>query len=79
MNHLEQLVSEWLSYSGYFVRTSVRVGPRARGGFEGELDVVGLHPGRRHLLHVECSSDADSWAERETKFRKKLALGQKYV
>ena len=43
MNHLEQLVAEWLQYRGYFVRVSVPVGARPNGGFEGELDVVGLH------------------------------------
>jgi hypothetical protein len=37
MNHLEQLVAEWLQYNGYFVRLSVQVGGRARGGYEGEL------------------------------------------
>jgi hypothetical protein len=52
VNHLEQLVSEWLQYNGYFVRVSVQVGARARGGFEGELDVVALNPVTQHLLHV---------------------------
>ena len=33
MNHLEQLVAEWLQYNGYFVRVSVPVGPRPKGGF----------------------------------------------
>jgi len=44
MNHLEQLVAEWLQYKEYFVRVSVPVGPRSQGGFEGELDVVGINP-----------------------------------
>jgi hypothetical protein len=43
MNHLEQLVAEWLQYNNYFVRMSVQVGARAKGGFEGELDVVGIN------------------------------------
>ena len=79
MNHLEQLVSEWLQYSGYFVRTAVMVGPRSRGGFEGELDVVGLQVANRHLLHVECSLDALSWAVREQRFRKKFDQGQRHI
>ncbi|HEU4475287.1 MAG TPA: hypothetical protein VFR71_01135 [Methyloceanibacter sp.] len=58
MNHLEQLVAEWLQYNDYFVRSSVPVGPRDQGGFEGELDVIAYHFARNHLLHVECSLDA---------------------
>jgi hypothetical protein len=78
MNHLEQLVAEWLQYKGYFVRTSVPVGPRDRGGYEGELDVVGIHLKWSHLIHVECSLDA-SEAEREVKFGKKFERGPKYI
>jgi hypothetical protein len=67
MNHLEQLVAEWLTYKGYFVRTSVRVGRRAEGGYAGELDVVGFRPETKHFLHVECSLDAASWEQRKKK------------
>ncbi len=79
MNHLEQLVSEWLQYKEYFVRVSVPVGPRPRGGFEGELDVVGVNPGNEHLIHVECSLDALSWKIRNEKFAKKFERGRKYI
>lgn len=79
MNHLEQLVSEWLQYKDYFVRASVQVGPRAKGGFEGELDIVGFDFDNKHLIHVECSLDAASWEDRETKFSKKFERGRKYV
>ena len=72
MNHLEQLVAEWLQHNGYFARTSVPVGPRDRGGYEGELDVVGLHLARKRLVHIECSLDADSASERQAKFAKKF-------
>jgi len=79
MNHLEQLVAEWLQYRGYFVRTSVQVGPRDRGGFEGELDVVGYHFGHRHLIHIECSLDAQSTALRQDKFAQKFKRGRRYI
>lgn len=79
MNHLEQLVSEWLQYRGYFVRTSVQVGPRSNGGFAGELDVVALNPKTEHLLHVECSLDTDSEQNREARFKLKLERGRKYI
>jgi hypothetical protein len=79
MNHLEQLVAEWLQYNDYFVRVSVQVGPRARGGFEGELDVVAIHLANQHLLHVECSLDADSWEKRQRKFAAKLERGRRFI
>jgi hypothetical protein len=79
MNHLEQLVSEWLQFKGYFVKSCMSVGPRQRGGFEGELDVVGLHVPKQHLIHVECSLDADSKEDREKRFRPKLERGRKYT
>jgi hypothetical protein len=79
MNHLEQLVAEWLQYRGYFVRTSVQVGPRANGGFEGELDVVALNLKSNHLIHVECSLDSLSWEKRNEKFLKKFERGKKYI
>ncbi|WP_316975727.1 hypothetical protein [Shumkonia mesophila] len=79
MNHLETLTAEWLGYNGYFVRTAVKVGRRANGGWDGELDVVGFHPAHRHLLHVECSIDADTWVVREDRFSRKFAIGRRYV
>ena len=79
MNFLEQLVAEWLEYQGYFVRRNVHVGRRPKGGYECELDVVGFHPGRKHLVHVEPSMDADSWARRHERYSKKFAAGRKYV
>ena len=79
MNHLEQLVAEWLQYRGYFVRMSVQVGPLPHGGFEGELGVVGFYPKGEHLLHVECSLDAESWAEKDRRFRTKFERGRKFA
>lgn len=78
-NHLEDLVAEWLEYNGYFVRKSVLVGPRPNGGFEGELDVVAIHPITKHLLHVECSLDAHPWDRRELRFASKFERGRKYI
>lgn len=78
-NFLEQLVSEWHEYNGYFVRRNVRVGKLDRGGFEGELDVVAFHPGERRLKHIECSTDALSWEEREKRFSRKFAAGERHI
>ena len=78
-NHLEDLTAEWLEFNGYFVRKSVLVGKRPNGGFDGELDVVGVHPLTRHLIHVECSLDADTWARREERFTAKFLRGRQHI
>jgi hypothetical protein len=79
VNFLEQLVAEWYEFNGYFVRRNVKVGPRALGGYECELDIVAFHPEKKHLVHIEPSTAADSWAEREAKFTKKFKAGSKYI
>ncbi len=78
-NHLEQLAAEWYEYRGYFVRRNVRVGRRAQGGHEGELDIVAFDPRKVALVHIETSGDADSWAERERRFAKKFLTGEKHI
>lgn len=79
MNHLEQLVAEWYEYRGYFVRRNVQVGPRPKGGYECELDVVAFHPAQNHLVHIEPSMDADSWAKRQKRYAKKFLAGRNYI
>lgn len=79
MNYLEELVAEWYEYRGYFVRRNVKVGKRAKGGYEGELDVVAFHPQDRHLVHIEPSMDALSWARRDERFGKKFELGRRHI
>jgi len=78
-NFLEELVAEWFEYKGYIVKRNERVGRRAAGGHEGELDVVAFNPKTRHLIHVETSTDADSWAGREKRFFKKFSTGAKHI
>lgn len=78
-NYLEQLVAEWYEYQGYFIRRNVNVGRRKAGGHECELDIVGFHPSKNHLVQVEPSVDADSWAKREERYRKKFEAGRKYI
>lgn len=79
MNFLEQLVGEWYDYQGYFVRRNTLVGPRKNGGYECELDVVAFHPNTRHTVHIEPSMDANSWSERERRYKKKFAAGRRYI
>lgn len=79
MNHLEQLISEWLEFNGYFVRRNVKIRKLTRGGYECEFDIVAYHPLHNHLLHVEPSTDAQSWKKREERFRKKFDAGRKYI
>ncbi|MFN2194685.1 MAG: hypothetical protein ACK2UW_01005 [Anaerolineales bacterium] len=78
-NHLEQMIIEWYEYQGYFVKKNIFVGKRALGGFECELDIVAFHPVTKHTVHLEPSLDADSWAERERRFKAKFDAGQKYI
>src|SRR3972149_7113004 len=78
-NHLEQLLAEWYEYKGYIVKRNIPVGKRTKGGYECELDIVAFHPDTKHLIHLEPSLDADSWAVRERRFSKKFAFGQKYI
>jgi hypothetical protein len=61
------------------VRVSVQVGARAKGGFEGELDVVAINFPANHLLHVECSLDALSAEKREPHFKAKFDRGRRYI
>lgn len=79
INFLEQLTYEWYEYQGYFVRRNTLAGARVAGGFECELDIVAFHPTTGHIIHVEPSMDAHSWAERERRYKKKFEAGRKYI
>ena len=60
--------------------TNIRVGRRATGGHEGELDVVvAFNPVLGKLVHIETSMDADSWEQREKRFKKKFETGEKHI
>lgn len=61
------------------MRRNTLVGARVAGGFECELDVVAFHPTTGHIIHVEPSMDAHSWAERERRYKKKFEAGRKYI
>jgi hypothetical protein len=80
MNFLEQLVAEWYEFRGYLVQTNVRFGrnPKARGGWEGEMDVVAFHPVKKILVHVEVSMDTISWKSRGERFRDKFEKAERY-
>lgn len=78
-NYLEQLIAEWYEYRGYFVRRNVQVAKRPNGGYDCELDIVAYHPVQHHLVHLEPSMDANSWAIREKRYRKKFEMGRKYI
>ena len=79
MNFLEQLVSEWYEYNGYFLQRNIKVGYRAKGGYECELDIIAFHPEKKHLVQIEPSMDAASWDEREKRYKKKFEAGEKYI
>ena len=79
MSHLEDLIVEYYDWQRYLVKRNIKVGRLGHGGWEGELDVVAYHPLNKHLIHLEPSVDADTWATREKRFKKKFASGKKYI
>jgi hypothetical protein len=74
MNFLESMVAQWYGYCGYFVRSNVHILPLKHGGYGAELDVLAFSPKDGELIHVEASSDALVWRERERRMRKKFKL-----
>jgi len=88
VNVYEQLISEWLSIQGYVVVNNVKVGRNAlgesdhnssRGGWAGELDVVGWNPVTGDLVNYEPSIDSYSWPQREERYRRKFAVAKKHL
>lgn len=79
MNHLEQLLYEYYDWQGYLVKRNIKVGRLLRGGWEGELDIIAYHPIKNHLVHIESSIDADAWAVREIRFKRKFDCGKDYI
>jgi len=79
MSHLESLIAEYLEWQGYLVKRNLKVGRRDRGGWEMELDVVGLNPKTQTIIHYEPSLDALTWDKREPRYVKKFKLGKKYM
>ena len=71
MNFLEQLISEWYGYMGYFVRTNIKMNKRAKGGWDNELDVLAFCVGSGELVHVESTWDAEPWPKRRERFMTK--------
>ncbi|MCG2694847.1 hypothetical protein L6261_02065 [Candidatus Parcubacteria bacterium] len=80
MNFLEQLATEWYEYKGYFVRTNLRFGKNAkgRGGNVGEMDVIAYEPDTKKFVHIESSTDANSWEKRKKIFEKKFSDARQY-
>jgi Holliday junction resolvase-like predicted endonuclease len=78
MNFLEQLVAEWYQYEGYLVRSNVRYGRRRRGGWVGEIDVIAFRPETEEFIHIEASTDSDSWEKRKKVFNKKFSDAKEY-
>jgi len=71
MNFLESLVAEWYEYNGYFIRSNPRTRKRQKGGWDVELDILAYSTSDQRLIHIETSSDANSWQERKDRFLKK--------
>jgi hypothetical protein len=79
MSHLESLIAEYLEWQGYLIRQNLKVGRRAKGGWEMELDVIGYHPKQNKIAHYEPSIDALGWAAREVRYKKKFQKARQYM
>ena len=79
MSHLEDLVAEYYDWQGYLIKRNVKVGKLAHGGWAMELDIIAYHPHTNDLIHLEPSIDANSWAIREKRFKKKFSFGKKHI
>lgn len=79
IDYLEQLLSEWYEYQGYFVHRNLWVGLEPDGSYECELDVVAYHPTKNHLVHIEPTMNCLNWEDREKHFRLKFAAGRRYL
>lgn len=79
MSHLEDIIAEYYDWKGYLVKRNIKVGKLSHGGWEMELDVVAFDPHTEHLIHLEPSIDAHSWATREQRFTKKFIAARKYI
>lgn len=79
MSHLETLLREYLEWQGFLCKHNVKVGKRAAGGWEMELDIIGYHPHTKKLVHYEPSLDAHSWKTREERYTKKFEAARKYI
>jgi len=73
MNFLEQLAAEWYEYEGYFVLSNRTRKTPGRAGFEGELDVLAFRLEERDFLHIETSTDSESYDDRKETFRNHFA------
>lgn len=78
MNFLERLVAEWYELRGYFVKTNVRFGPRANGGYIGEVDVLAAKPRTRELVHIEVFGDAPRSEDYPDRIRKKFERAEPF-
>ena len=79
VNTFEQLIAEWYELRGYFVRRNIPVGKGAKGGWEGELDVVAFHPSTKHMVHIEASTSGDSWKKLKPRIEKQFAAGRTHI
>jgi hypothetical protein len=79
VTHLEQLIAEYYDWLGFLVKSNMKVGKRAMGGYDMELDIIAYHPGEQRLLHIEASLDAHPWSKREERYIKKFQMGEKYI
>src|SRR5436189_4196500 len=75
MTHLENLIIEYYTWLGCVVRHNQKVGRRARGGWEMELDVVVYDTSQKRVIHLEPSSTPTIGRRENRGSRKSLRPG----
>lgn len=78
MSHLVDLVAEYYSWQGYFVKKRVCVGRTVASFHALTLDVIAFAPDKNRAIHVEASIDSSTWADREEKFQQKIQGAKTY-
>src|ERR1700678_1591924 len=78
-NHLEDLICQYYEWQDCTVRKNAKVGRRDRGGWNGELDVVVYDHKKKNVLHFEPSLDADTWAKRDARYKRKFEAGRRHI
>ena len=73
------MIAEYYDWKGYLAKRNIKLAKLAHGGWKMELDVIAFDQHAGHLIHLQSSIDAHSWAKREERFTKKFNSAKKYI
>ncbi len=73
-NFLEQLISEYFEYNGYFTKSNIKIRKRNRGGYDREIDILAYCPKNDYVYHIETSFALVGWEREIEIFKKKFDI-----